>query len=129
MEEFQRVFSGGSVLLDRLRQDPAVPFLNDAYSCFTLFHRRVFPATVPPWALHDRAGLGLMERCYAAARPRTFAALTIDKLLNKSSSLSPRPQNVPSALLFALRKVQLLPRTQSSFCGRLGYASVRARGG
>src|SRR4029079_8681249 len=32
VEELQRVFSGRPVLLDRLRQDPAVPLLNDAYS-------------------------------------------------------------------------------------------------
>ena len=69
VEELQRIFSGGPVRLDRLRQDPAVPLLNDAYSCFTLFHRRVFPATAFPWTLSDRAGQGRMERCYAAARP------------------------------------------------------------
>jgi len=69
-----------------------------------------------------------MERCYAAARPRTFAALTIDKLLNKSSSLSSRPQMATSVLSFALRTVPILTRTQPNFLGRLGWGWVRARG-
>ena len=38
-----RLERGSDVLLDRLRYDPAIPLLYDAYSCFTLFHRRVFP--------------------------------------------------------------------------------------
>ncbi len=44
-EELQRVFPGGSAHLNRMRLNPAVPFLNNQFSCVSLLHWRVFPAT------------------------------------------------------------------------------------
>ena len=44
VEELQRVFAGGSAGVDRPRLNPAIPLLNNQNSCFTLFHRRVFPS-------------------------------------------------------------------------------------
>ena len=81
-EEFQRIFSGGAARLERLRPDPAVPFLKNMLSGYFLLHRRVFPTTAE--TVEDE----LTAPVKFSWREKVCAAAPLDTFLPKLADIS-----------------------------------------
>jgi hypothetical protein len=102
VEEFQRVFPGGSARVNRPRLNPEVPFFEDQCSCFALLHRRAFPATAKTVRV-NRAGQDVLatKGVCAAARVSTFVAQCGRQwLTNLNHSFDLRQQFAAPALPF-----------------------------
>jgi hypothetical protein len=80
-----------------------------------------------PWTPSDRAGLGRMERCYAAARSASCRP-HYNKLLNKSSSLSTLPANGSICAFVCPSKGPTFDADSDEFLRQARLGVVRARG-